>query len=340
MCIPPNITDHPAVLGLALRTDSSRFSVLGRLKAIWDWVGLYGQSGRIAASRAVVDALVEQPGFSAALEAEGLAAWSPIDQMELLVWIDERVDSDGVRVSSRERSRRYRERKASRERVTERDASRDARVTRDAQCDEPGKIAVPSVRSTTYAYRHANCSRAHAGAPGSLIPAAAALKQRNPPGAAEARATQSPASSPVPDASKIPEAAGDLPPSPTPDGGRESTPVPREIERQAVERLLTSAGVRPDVVHRICQSPRGTLRRVRWAMEETPKRLARARRRGERVRSPAAYIEFMVCEADNGPDARHPAIDRPRWERENQDRERLRQDRHSAARRAAGGEPC
>ena len=109
-----DIDRDPAVFRLAAILGVERFAVVGRLSAFWGWVNRHSTDGRVDAPTAstVIDAVVECPGFAAAMVSVG---WLQTDATGFTVPKFERFNdaSAKLRTAKTARQARWRAAKAS-----------------------------------------------------------------------------------------------------------------------------------------------------------------------------------------------------------------------------------
>lgn len=106
-----DLPEDPAVFKLASLLKMDRLSVVGRLYAFWSWADKHAVDGRVdGAASHVVDAVVQQDGFAAALEAVN---WLVIADGNLTLPRHERHNGESAKERSlkNQRQARWRDKK-------------------------------------------------------------------------------------------------------------------------------------------------------------------------------------------------------------------------------------
>lgn len=125
-----DLSDDPAVIGMACRLDCSEYEVVGRLHKLWSWADRHTEDGHApSVTPAWLDRYVERDGFADALIAAG---WLVVDDAGLTIPNFERHNGQSAkkRGLAAERKRKQRD-SVTHESREESRTERDVCVTRE-----------------------------------------------------------------------------------------------------------------------------------------------------------------------------------------------------------------
>jgi hypothetical protein len=123
-----NLADDPAVIGIAALTKLDRWSVVGRLHAVWSWADAHSVDGFMPfVTPQIVDEKAGRKGFAAAMAAPGIS-WLSVEAGGIRFPNFGRHNGESAKVRAEEMERKRLQRE--RERLEKEAAERDAKAAK------------------------------------------------------------------------------------------------------------------------------------------------------------------------------------------------------------------